>query len=224
VGWEGGVKKEPVSEKAKEARFEAMRPLQTGPKPDTLTPAVEALKVADVMAPKLRLPKAGAVGKGHPIEIDLEAVMAHVENGGTIAEVAKEIDAKHWMRTQGRVMRMIAATPESQRRYEVATVNRAMLWADEVVALTNADCTAEVFDARGNRKGVRTDNAKVNQLRLKIDTMKWAVEHLLPRYNDKEQKEKLGDALSTLVRGLSEGGKPGQTALPMVQRVDDVED
>lgn len=193
-----------------------------GPRQDTLGPAVGAVKAIAEVAPGLNLKK--AKGKGHPIEIDLEAVMVHVENGGTIAQIAKELDLKHWKRVQGRVMRLIAETAETQRRYEVATINRAMLWADEVVEMAGDDCTAEVFDARGNSKGRRTDNAKVHQLRLKIETRKWAVEHLLPKYSNKEEQRELGDALSTLVRGLAMGAKPGQTALPIVQRVDEMDD
>jgi hypothetical protein len=120
-------------------------------------------------------------------------------------------------------MRMIASSAETQRRYEVATINRATLWADEAVAISEEDCVMEVFNGAGRSLGKRVDSGKVHQLRLRIQTRQWAVEHLLPKYSNKEEQRELGDALSTLVRSLSSSGQSGKSSLPMVQRIEDVE-
>jgi hypothetical protein len=187
-----------------------------------LQAAVESVKEIAYDQP-LVLVKAGR-GRGHPHEFDLEAIMIHVECGGSIPEVAKQIDEKHWKRVQGKILKMIGATAETQRRYEVATINRATLWADEVVQISEEDCMVEVRNGKGQSLGWRVDPGKVHQLRLRIQVRQWAVEHLLPKYSNKEEQRELGDALSTLVRGLASAARPGQTALPIAQRVDDVED
>lgn len=193
------------------------------PRQQTLPAAVEAVQHV-VDQPDVPFAKPSP-GKGQAAELNLEAIMQHVECGGTISEVAKQLDEKHWRRVQGRIMRLIAASAETQRRYEVATINRAMLWVDGVVQLCEEDCTVDVFNGAGKLIGRKTDSGKVHQLRLRVETQKWAAEHLLPKYSAKEEQRELGDALSTLVRSLAGSGRTGQSALPVAKRVDnDVED
>lgn len=200
-------------------------PAQSAPVPprqQTLPAAVEAVQHV-VDQPDVPFAKPSP-GKGVPAELNLEAIMQHVECGGTISEVAKQLDEKHWRRVQGRIMRLIAATAETQRRYEVATINRAMLWVDGVVALCEEDCTVEVFNGAGKSIGRKTDSGKVHQLRLRVETQKWAAEHLLPKYSNKEEQRELGDALSTLVRSLSGSGRTGKVDSPVVKRIDNIND
>jgi terminase small subunit-like protein len=69
-----------------------------------------------------------------------------------------------------------------------ATQIRAQRLADEIVELSDEDCT--YIDETGRR---RIDQGAVAQLRLRVDTRKWVASKLLPRiYGDRIVAEHVG--------------------------------
>jgi hypothetical protein len=66
--------------------------------------------------------------------------------------------------------------------YQVATLRRAALWAEEIIDISDDQSQDMVTDDKGNSKG---NMAAVARSRLQVDTRKWLLSKLIPRqYGD----------------------------------------
>ena len=61
------------------------------------------------------------------------------------------------------------------------------LYADDMVAIADDDSGDVLRDLDGNVVGV--NNVRINRHRLRVDTRKWIVSKLLPRFADKAAHE-----------------------------------
>lgn len=155
---------------------------------------------------------------GEVVVLPLNEILEGVAGGSTLVEMCKTLGVK-----RGVVIKRLASTPELQRQYEIATIMRATVFADEIVSIADEDCSSDVIDPNGKVIGRATDHAKVRQNALRVDARKWVAAHLLPKYSGNDEKRELADALSTLIIGLTKTGAKRST-LPIAEVVEEDDD
>lgn len=98
-------------------------------------------------------------------------------------------------------------------KYAKAMEARAYHWADELVDIADHEAGKPVIDDDGNPVMVGgkplmvIDASSVNHARLRVDTRKWIMSKLLPKYSDKPDStpgDDLARALTDLVERLPE--------------------
>jgi hypothetical protein len=135
------------------------------------------------------------------VEIDFSRLFERIAAGGTLAVEAEKLKLPIYKLT-GCIMR----DAELSRQYQVAEVMRAMVWADEIVSIADESCVVDVTDRSGHVIAKGVDNAKVNDKRLRIDTRKWMVQKLLPRFKD-DAADLVADALTELLNRVNQSGR-----------------
>lgn len=84
------------------------------------------------------------------------------------------------------------AHPEFANAYTRAQAARAELWADEIVTISD-DATNDWMDRETRDGTIRViDHEHVMRSRLRVDTRKWIVSKLLPKFRDKPMAEDSG--------------------------------
>lgn len=143
------------------------------------------------------------------VEIDFAPIFERLAAGSTLEREAEALGLPIYKLT-GCIMR----DAELSRQFQMAQMMLAMVWADQIVAIADESCEVDVKDRTGFVIAKGVDNAKVNDKRLRIDTRKWMVSKLLPRFKD-DATEQIADALGELIKRVNQGGR----ALQITERV-----
>jgi hypothetical protein len=121
--------------------------------------------------PKLRTPE------------NADRICELLAEGHTLRQIARELGLKtesgivEWGNDEG--------DAPFRERYARAMQRRWERMADELVEISDADCTIDG----------KPDNALVQQARLRVDTRKWILSKMLPRrFGDRVTAEIAGDA------------------------------
>jgi transposase-like protein len=128
--------------------------------------------------------------------------------GRTLRQIAREIgcDASaisHWLREDQ------DAGGAFSQQYARARDAGYEKMADEIIAISDADCTVNG----------QPDNALVQKQRLQVDSRKWLLSKMLPKkYGDKITQEITGDASSPLISRIelvpvASPSRPGLSAM-----------
>ncbi len=148
----------------------------------------------------------------------VEKALRIIADGGSLRAASAAVNED-----RGDLVQRFSETPELQRAYELATIHRATLLVEEILDISEEDCTIPIYDVRGKELGRQVDRGRVAQNGQRIAVRQWAARHLLPKYSGNEEKRELADALATLITSLSNGGRR-QSALPVVEVVEDDDD
>lgn len=79
-------------------------------------------------------------------------------------------------------------------RYEKACIARAHFWADELLDIADdgSNDWMEKYDKDGGAIGWRENGEALQRSRLRVDSRKWLLSKMLPRYADKQTFEHSG--------------------------------
>ena len=96
--------------------------------------------------------------------------------------------------------------PSLSEQYAKARQIQAETLADEIFDIADDGSNDWMKINRGDEEGYRVNGEAVARSRLRVDTRKWYLSKVLPRFADKKEEssgaEQLADALNRLIEGL----------------------
>lgn len=109
------------------------------------------------------------------------ALCDYIAEGGHLPGFCREkgfsyTTVRHW----------IEDNPTRAAMYARAREERSDVLADDILSISEEDCSYPITDKEGNQIGTAVDSAKVKQLALRIDSRKWMAAKMKPRvYGEK---------------------------------------
>ena len=131
---------------------------------------------------------------GRPTVYSLEVadlILGKIAEGMSVREICKADD----MPARSTVMLWIAQDREGfSDRYARACEARAHYWADEILDIADDGHNdwIERLDADGEVIGWRENGEAVSRSRLRVDSRKWLLSKMLPKYSDRHEIKHTG--------------------------------
>ena len=134
-----------------------------------------------------------------------QAICRRMADGESVNSICK--DPK--MPARSTVMLWVASDREGfSDRYEAACTARTHVWADELLDIADdgSNDWMERAGKDGESQGYQVNGEAIQRSRLRVDTRKWLLSKLLPRYSDRPEPESpdLASALHALADKLPE--------------------
>jgi hypothetical protein len=118
-----------------------------------------------------------------------ETICQRMAQGESLNAICK--DEK--MPARSTVMLWVAQDREGfSDRYEIAMQARAHYWADELLDIADDGKNDYMHREDPNNPGYALNGESIQRARLRVDSRKWLLSKLLPKYADKQQHEHTG--------------------------------
>lgn len=132
------------------------------------------------------------------------SICARIASGESMRSICKDDD----MPVMSTVMLWLIDGKHTllSEQYAKARQIQAETLADEIFDIADDGSNDWMKINRGDEEGYRVNGEAVARSRLRVDTRKWYLSKVLPRFADKKEEssgaEQLADALNRLIEGL----------------------
>lgn len=132
------------------------------------------------------------------------SICSRIASGESMRRICKDDD----MPVMSTVMLWLIDGKHSllSEQYAKARQIQAETLADEIFDIADDGSNDWMKINRGDEEGYRVNGEAVARSRLRVDTRKWYLSKVLPRFADKKEEssgaEQLADALNRLIEGL----------------------
>ena len=119
-----------------------------------------------------------------------QELFSRMANGESVRSICR---SEH-MPVMSTIMLWVADNKHAgfSERYAKACEARAYYWADEIVDIADDGTNDWMENNDPDNPGYRQNGEAVNRSRLRVDSRKWLLSKMLPRYADKQQLEHTG--------------------------------